>query len=349
MENCAGNSGNATAGPAGSDAKQQPTFIDLFSGIGGIRLGLEQAGLRCVFSSEIDAAARRTHAANFSEEPAGDVRLVDAAAVPDHALLAAGFPCQSFSISGRQGGFADARGTLFFEILRIAAAKGTPVLLLENVKHLVHHNGGRTLATILGGLAECGYAASWKILNAKDFGVAQNRERIVIVADRGGRSFDFSALRTSPPVILRDTLDAEGDFQWLRPEEYTLLEKPTAAKSGLVFAGYRNKRIRVAGVRPGTERLSRVHKQPNRIYCSSGLHPTLSAGESSGRYFILHEGRVRRLTLAECYELMGFPKGFVRPGPPSAQYRQVGNSVCVKMFAELGREVTRQLLGRGAP
>ena len=335
------------------------SFVDLFAGIGGIRLGLERAGLRCVFSSEIDAAARRAYAANFAEEPAGDVRLIDAAAVPDHALLAAGFPCQSFSISGRQGGFADARGTLFFEILRLAAAKETPVLLLENVKHLVHHDGGRTLATILGGLAECGYAASWRILNAKDFGVAQHRERIVIVADRGGRPFDFSALRTSPSVILKDMLDdaeppsggissAPAGLQWLRPDEYTLLERPAAARSGLVFAGYRNKRIRIAGVRPGTERLSRVHKQPNRIYCSSGLHPTLSAGESSGRYFILHGGRVRRLTLAECYRLMGFPEGFTRPGPASSQYRQVGNSVCVPMFAELGREVSRQLLAKPA-
>jgi len=325
------------------------SFIDLFAGIGGIRLGLERAGLKCVFSSEIDATARRTYTANFGEEPAGDVRLVDATAVPDHSLLAAGYPCQPFSISGRQGGFADARGTLFFEILRLAAAKATPVLLLENVKHLVHHDGGRTLATILDSLKELGYTASWRILNAKDFGVAQSRERIVVVADRGGRLFDFSALRTRPPVILRDMLDTKGDFQWLRPDEYTLLENPAATRSGLVFAGYRNKRIRIAGVRPGTERLSRVHKQPNRIYCSSGLHPTLSAGESSGRYFILHEGRVRRLTLAECYRLMGFPDGFARPGPASAQYRQVGNSVCVPMFAELGREVARQLLGRGAP
>ena len=256
--------------------------------------------------------------------------------------------CQAFSISGKQNGFADARGTLFFEILRIAAAKVTPVLLLENVKHLVHHDGGRTLEIILASLAECGYTASWKILNAKNFGVAQNRERIVIVADRCGRRFDFSALRTGPRVVLKDMLDAEGDFQWLRPDEYTLLEKPTAARSGLIFAGYRNKRIRVAGVRPGTESLSRVHKQPNRIYCSSGLHPTLSAGESSGRYFILHDGRVRRLTLAECYRLMGFPEGFARPEPPSSQYRQIGNSVCVPMFAELGRELSRQLLAKPA-
>jgi DNA (cytosine-5)-methyltransferase 1 len=254
--------------------------------------------------------------------------------------------CQSFSISGRQGGFADARGTLFFEILRIAAAKATPVLLLENVKHLVHHDGGRTLTTILKSLEECGYAASWRILNAKDFGVAQNRERIMIVADHGGRMFDFSALRTSPPVALRDMLDAEGGFQWLRPDEYTLLENPAAARSGLVFAGYRNKRIRVAGVRPGTQHLSRVHKQPNRIYRSDGLHPTLSAGESSGRYFILHGGRVRRLTLDECFRLMGFPERFARPGPASALYRQVGNSVCVPMFAEFGREVARQLLAK---
>jgi len=318
-------------------------FIDLFAGIGGIRLGLEAAGMRCVFSSEIDPAARAAYRATFGDEPEGDIKSIDASSVPDHDLLAAGFPCQSFSISGRQGGFSDARGTLFFEILRIAKEKRPSVLLLENVKHIIHHDGGRTFRIILASLEECGYRPSWEILNAADFGVSQNRERVAIVCDLRGRDFDFSALRRTPRIPLRDILDDEGDFEWLDPSEYTLIDQRPTTAAGLIFAGHRNKAIRKAGVRPGTEHLSRVHKQPNRIYDSSGVHPTLSAGESSGRYFVLHKGRVRRLTMDECYRLMGFP-AMRRVGPVTAQYRQVGNSVCVPMFTELGREVRRQLL-----
>lgn len=320
------------------------TFIDLFAGIGGIRLGLEAAGMRCVFSSEKDAAAAATYRANFGDAPDGDITKVAAADVPDHDLLAAGFPCQSFSICGLGLGFKDSRGTLFREILRLAKAKGTPALLLENVRNLEHHDGGDTLRTILRELAGCGYTVSWRVLNARDFGVPQNRERIILVADRAGREFDFSALRTGRASTMRAVLQSRGDFEWLDPSEYTLIEQTGPSLAGLVFAGHRNKAIRKAGVRPGTEHLSRVHKQPNRIYDSSGVHPTLAAGESSGRYFILHNNRVRRLTIKECYALMGFPGAFRRVGPPTAQYRQIGNSVCVPMFAELGREVRRQLL-----
>lgn len=320
------------------------TFIDLFAGIGGIRLGLEASGMRCVFSSEKDAAAAATYRANFGETPAGDITEVDPQDVPGHALLAAGFPCQPFSRAGLGAGLKDSRGTLFREILRLAKAKSTPVLLLENVRNLEHHDGGDTLRTILRELAGCGYTVSWRVLNARDFGVPQNRERIILVADRAGRGFDFSALRTGRADTMRGVLQRRGDFEWLDPSEYTLVEQSGPTPAGLVFAGYRNKAIRIAGVRPGTEHLSRVHKQPNRIYDSSGVHPTLAAGESSGRYFILHEGRVRRLTVKECYALMGFPGTFRPTGPPTARYRQVGNSVCVPMFTELGRELRRQLL-----
>jgi len=264
--------------------------------------------------------------------------------LPHHDRLAPGFPCQPFSICGRGAGLKDSRGTLFREILRIAKAKGTPALLLENVKHLEHHDGGDTLGTILRELGEHGYTVSWRVLNARDFGVPQNRERIILVADRAGREFDFSALRTGRTKTMRGILQKKGDFEWLDPSEYTLIEQAPPTPAGLVFAGYRNKAIRIAGVRENTQHLSRVHKQPNRIYDSSGVHPTLAAGESSGRYFILHNRRVRKLTIKECYSLMGFPGTFRPTGALTAQYRQVGNSVCVPMFAELGREIRRQLL-----
>ena len=160
------------------------SFIDLFCGVGGIRLGMEQAGFRCVMSSDIDPACRRVYRRNFGDTPLGDIRTIEASAVPNHDVLCAGFPCQPFSISGKKQGFADTRGTLFFEICRIAREKRSPVILLENVKHLLHHDKGRTLGVILGSLEELGYKVSYRVLNASDFGVPQHRERVLFVASR---------------------------------------------------------------------------------------------------------------------------------------------------------------------
>ena len=153
-------------------------------------------------------------------------------------------------------------------------------------------------------------------------------------------------IKESPRHNLKDILDKDGDFEYLKPEEYTLLgETHRQPASGLIFAGYRNKSIRKAGVRPGTEHLSRVHKQPNRIYSVEGVHPTLPSQESSGRFFILTEdNRVRKLTLNECWRLMGFPDSYRRVSPAGQQYRQLGNSVCVKMIEAIAKEIKCQLL-----
>jgi DNA (cytosine-5)-methyltransferase 1 len=272
--------------------------------------------------------------------------------LPDHELLAAGFSCQPFSRAGRLKGFSDPRGNCFGMVASLVSELGEcrpRVLLFENVRFLAQHDAGRTLAVMLGTLDRLGYTASWEVLNAKDFGVPQNRERIIIVASVSGRVFDFGRLRRSAPVVLRDILEKDGEFDVLDPVDYTVLEKRETSRSGLVFAGYRNKATRVTGVRPNTSHLSRAHKQPNRIYDSSGVHPTLSAGESSGRYFVrLDDGTVRRLTVTECYRLMGFPESFRRSESLTSAYRQVGNSVCVPMFAEIGREVLTQLFDGAA-
>lgn len=149
-----------------------------------------------------------------------------------------------------------------------------------------------------------------------------------------------------PKRPLTEFLDNEGDFEFLKPEDYTLIENPkTQPESGLIFAGYRNKSIRKAGVRPGTEHLSRVHKQPNRIYSVNGIHPTLPSQESSGRFFILlNDKTVRKLTINECWRIMGFPDNFIKVSAVGQQYRQLGNSVCVKMIEEIAKEIKRQLL-----
>lgn len=318
------------------------TFIDLFAGIGGFRIPIQELNGKCVFTSEFNYHAQRSYEVNFGEVPFGDITKLDLNIVPKHDVLTAGFPCQPFSISGKMKGFEDTRGTLIYNVLKIIELREPKVVLLENVKHLVHHDKGRTLKIILKHLEELGYKTSWEILNASDFGVPQNRERIIIVGHKK-KKFNFSKIKTSPKPILKHVLDVGVEFEYLN-EPYTLLEDFKVQPSGLIFIGYRNKTIRKAGVRPGTENLSRVHKQPNRIYSSEGLHPALPSQESSGRFWIYDNGQVRKLTINECYKIMGFPDNFVKINNVSELYRQVGNSVCVPMIKELMREIKKQLL-----
>lgn len=329
------------AGPLG---RERFTFIDLFAGIGGFRLGLQRAGGRCVFSSEWDEYAQQTYLANFGEMPHGDITREEIKGkVPaGYDVLAAGFPCQPFSISGNMRGFEDTRGTLVYEVFDIAQRTQPRVVLLENVKHLKYHDKGHTLHAITESLRGLGYGVSWGVLNASDFGVPQNRERIIIVGIRGGGSFDFSGLLgDGRKPTLRDFLESDGPFEYL-DEPYTLLTEIRRQPSGLIFAGFRNKKLRKRGVLPGTEYLSRVHKQPNRIYDAEGVHPALPSQETSGRFWILVDGCVRKLTVAECYRIMGFPDGFRRVVPLAEQYREVGNSICVPMVAAIGQELLRQ-------
>lgn len=321
------------------------TFIDLFAGIGGIRQGFEKNGFECVFSSEINEECKKTYEANYGEIPFGDISKIDAKDIPDHDVLCAGFPCQPFSISGKQKGFSDTRGTLFFEICRIVKQKKPKVIFLENVKHLKNHDHGNTLATIISEIERLEYTVEWKILNASDFGVAQNRERIIIVASQK-KPFKFDKVKTRKKVVLNDILDKDENFEYLNPSEYTIIDSPKVQASGLIFAGYRNKAIRKAGVRPGTENLSRVHKQPNRIYSVKGVHPTLPSQEVSGRYYIYTlDNKVRKLTLNECYKLMGYSNEFKKVCSVAEQYKQIGNSVCVPMIYELAKEIKNQFFG----
>ena len=315
-------------------------------GVGGIRLGMEEAGFHCIMSSDINKECQRTYFENYGELPQGDIVEINEKDIPDHDVLCAGFPCQPFSISGKQKGFDDTRGTLFFEICPIIKERKPSVVFLENVKHLVHHDHGRTLEVIIKKIKELGYTASWKVLNGSDFGIPQNRERIIIIGSLKGR-FDFDKIETQPRKRLIDFLDKDGDFKYLMEDEYTLLENPKQQPaSGLIFAGYRNKSIRKVGVRPGTIHLSRVHKQPNRIYSVYGIHPTLPSQETSGRYFILtQDNRVRKLTLDECWRIMGFPEKYKKISATCEQYKQLGNSVCVPMIAAVASEIRNQFFG----
>ena len=320
------------------------TFIDLFAGIGGFHIPLQERGGRCVFASEFNPHAQSVYNKNYGLFPFGDITKIPTDDIPNHDILAAGFPCQPFSISGKMKGFEDTRGTLIYNVFTIIEAKRPKVVLLENVKHLVHHDNGNTLRTILEGLDNLGYTHHpYKILNAKDFGVAQNRERIIIVATQD-KDFDFSKLQKSKKVIIRDIMDSPNTkFEYLN-EPYTIIDNVKEQESGLIFVGYRNKKIRKAGVREGTENLSRVHKQPNRIYSIDGVHPALPSQESSGRFWVYNGTDVRKLTLNECYRLMGFPDNFIRATSVSEQYKQAGNAVCVPMIDEIVKQIKEQLL-----
>jgi len=211
-------------------------FFDLFAGIGGFRLALEREGYECVGFCEIDKWARKLYKAYYDTE--GEVEYEDATKIvpellPDFDVLTAGFPCQAFSIAGKRRGFEDTRGTLFFEIARIARVKRPTYLLLENVKGLLSHDGGRTFETILKTLDELGYDAEWQVLNSKDFGVPQNRERVFIVGHLRGKS---------RPKVFPIT---EADKVYYEPpkaeKKYAVSEQPTERNGNLVYDPYNGK------------------------------------------------------------------------------------------------------------
>ena len=176
------------------------TFLDLFAGIGGFRIPMQELKGKCVFTSEFNYQAQRTYEHNFGEVPFGDITTLDLNIVPKHDILTAGFPCQPFSISGKMKGFEDTRGTLIYNVFQIIEKRQPKVVFLENVKHLIHHDKGNTLKTIIKALEELGYKVSWKLLNAADFGVPQNRERIIIIGHKD-KKFDFTKLNTKPKRI----------------------------------------------------------------------------------------------------------------------------------------------------
>ena len=328
-------------------------FIDLFCGIGGFRIGFERNGFDCVFSSDFDLEVQKVYADNYGEKPFGDITKVEPLEIPNFDVLCAGFPCQPFSISGKKLGFKDTRGTLFFDICKIIDVKRPKVIVLENVNHLINHDKKQTFKVIIQTLKALRYNITYKILNTKDFGLPQNRERIFIIGTKNG-IFDFSRLDTKPSNPLRGFLDNEGDFDWVEKEDYTLLSEGIYKKqkdSGLIFIGYRNKSGFKRGIRSGTLHLNRSHRQPNRIYSVDGYHPTIPSQEPSGRFFIyLPEiDKVRKLTINECYRIMGFPDFFKMSSKTSSRYKQIGNSVSVNITSEISKQIIEQKLLSNEP
>lgn len=328
-------------------------FIDLFAGIGGFH----QAILRvlpdsvCVLSSDIDKNAQASYLANYGMKPVGDIRDIPIDdTLPKFSLICGGFPCQAFSAAGKKDAFDDPRGTLFFDIMKIVDHSKPKTLLLENVANLVTINKGVVFAAILDALTTRGYHVSHRVLSPHQFGIPQSRERVYIVASLE-KPFDFTNLATRRSGCkLSDILDTDiPDSAYLEPSKYILLPDSvikTQKKTGMRFCGYIHGELRKNGARENTEHLSRVHKQTARIHSVDGNHPTLSASETSGRYHIYDGKGVRKLTLNECYKLMDYPNTFIKHPTKGTAYKQIGNSVCVKVCEEILREMSTQGLLR---
>ncbi len=339
----------------GPKAEDSFRFIDLFAGIGGLRLAFESAGGTCIYTSEWDSFAQRTYAANFRDgHPImGDITGIRSSAIPDHDVLAAGFPCQPFSIAGvskhnalgLDHGFAcEAQGTLFFDIARILKAKRPAAFLLENVKNLQSHDKGRTFEVIMHTLRkELGYRVWHRILDARHF-LPQHRQRIAIVGFRRDVSFAWPDLRLPPcgSSALSDILHPE-DGSELPEAHYT--QGPKAAVSPKYTL---NDHLWQYLQDYAAKHRSRGNGFGYGLVQRDGIARTLSARyHKDGSEILLHQGsrkNPRRLTPRECARLMGYPDSFIIPVSDTQAYRQFGNSVAVPVFEEVARIMRPHIL-----
>ena len=307
------------------------TFIDLFAGIGGIRIPFQELGGKCVFTSEWDKFAQKTYRVNFGEEPEGDITKIDAKDIPDFDILLGGFPCQPFSQAGLKKGFSDTRGTLFFEIERIIQEKRPKAFLLENVKQLRGHDKGRTLKVILKHIDALNYYVKAEVLRAADFGVPQNRERIYIVG------------------ISKEHYDLPDDYDFEFP-------KPTYEKTRLGDILERNvddKYTISDALWDGHQRRKKEHQAKG-----NGFGFSLFNNESeytntiSARYYkdgseiLIDQGsgkNPRKLTPRECARLQGFPEKFIITVSDTQAYKQFGNSVAILVVKAIAERMVEEM------
>ena len=312
------------------------TFIDLFAGIGGMRLAYESAGGHCVYSNEWNKYSQQTYFANFGEQPDGDITKVDENSIPDHDVLVAGFPCQPFSIAGvskkqsmgRATGFEDkTQGTLFFDVCRILKAKRPKAFMLENVKNLCSHDKGRTFKVITESLDELGYDVFYEVIDGQNY-VPQHRERILIVGfdrERYGSDIDFKFDITpvTPKPVMKDILEKKVE------DKYTLSDKLWD-----YLQAYADK-----------------HKAAGNGFGYGIADPKGVARTLSARYYkdgseilIKQKGKnPRKLTPRECARLQGFPESFKIPVSDTQAYKQFGNSVVVPLMTDVAKLVVAKM------
>lgn len=313
------------------------TFIDLFAGIGGMRIAFQKAGGQCVFSSEWDRFSQKTYYANFGVIPFGDITKIDAQRIPEHDILVAGFPCQPFSIAGvskknslgKKHGFLDkTQGTLFFDIVRILQAKRPKAFLLENVKNLTSHDKGNTWEVIGNSLDELNYAVHAKVVDGAGY-VPQHRERILIIGFDRKRfkedlKFNFDLLeKNKTDIKLEDILEEEPDSLYTLSDNLWSYLQTYADKHKAKGNGFGYGLVRMDGI---SRTLSaRYHKDGSEILIpQDGLNP-------------------RRLTPRECARLQGFSDDFIIPVSDTQAYRQFGNSVVVPLMTEVAKQMASLL------
>lgn len=319
-----------------SQTGKQFTFIDLFAGIGGMRIAFDRAGGQCVYSNEWNKYSQQTYFANFGDQPEGDITKVDAKDIPDHDILVAGFPCQPFSIAGvskknslgRATGFEDkTQGTLFFDVCRILKEKRPKAFMLENVKNLCSHDKGRTFKVIQESLDELGYEIFFDILDGQNY-VPQHRERILIVGfdrERYGKDieFDFALTPKDPKPVMRDILDRDVDAKYTLSDKLWIYLQNYAAKHKAAGNGFGY------GIAP-----------------LDGVSRTISARyyKDGSEILIAQEGKnPRRLTPRECARLQGFPDTFKIPVSDTQAYQQFGNSVVVPLMENVAKLIVSKI------
>ncbi len=298
--------------------------IDLFAGIGGIRRGFQnifKKNIEFVFSSEIDKNAQKTYKLNYNETPHGDITKIDEKDIPPHDIILAGFPCQAFSVAGYRKGFEDTRGTLFFDILRIAKYHKPKIIFLENVKGFVGHDKGKTFKIVQQKLQELGYTVYHKVLNSKDYNIPQNRERIYIVAFLGNvKDFNFPEPKTQTNTI-KDLLEEEVEEKFYYNNKPLYDRIKDDIKSSDTMYQWRRQYVR-----------------ENK----NNLCPTLTANMGTGGHnvpIIKDKKGIRKLTPTECVKFQGFDESFKFPKDLalSHQYKQAGNSVTVTVIEEIAK------------
>ncbi|MGF3114312.1 DNA cytosine methyltransferase [Facklamia sp. P13055] len=299
-------------------------FIDLFAGIGGTRQAFEDDDYECVFSSEWDQFAAKTYEANYGETPYGDITQIDENDIPDHDVLLAGFPCQPFSNIGKREGFAhETQGTLFFDVLRILKAKQPKMFLLENVKGLLNNDKGRTFNIIIKQLTELGYSVFYDVLDAQNFGLAQRRERVIIVGFHPSlnvKEFELPHGNENIRVPVKDILERNPKGYTISKhlQENYLFKKDDGKPQIIHFESD----IRVNTLVSSYHKIQRL----------------------TGTFVEDGETGLRLLSELECKRLMGFPDDFLFPISRTQMYRQLGNSVAIPMVKAVADEMKKVMI-----
>ena len=320
-------------------------FIDLCSGIGGFHFGLKKH--KCILACDINKFCRESYETNFNIKCKEDIFDLNVNELCNFDILCAGFPCQPFSSAGLKKGMKDDRSKVYDKILNIILEKQPKIVLLENVKNLLIINKGEVIKQIISDLEKLNYNVSYSLLNTANFGLAQNRERVYFICTNKNIydiSFNFNNLKT---MNIRKNLKDIIDFnnrEYIEEDKYVLIEsnKLNTQKSGLIFCGYLKGNLRNNGALPNTEHLSRVHKQPNRIYHINGVNPTLSSSEGTGRYYIYDGTGVRKLSIKECFKIMGFPDDYIFHNKTNVNYCQIGNAVSPVIINNIYNELCSQ-------